>query len=58
MQKPIMTTKEVAELLGLSMKEVRRLQAEGHLKSLKGFRNPLKFNRSKIVEYLEQTMAV
>jgi excisionase family DNA binding protein len=52
--KPIMTTKEVSEYLGITIKEVIRLQDEGSLKSLKSFRNPLKFCREKVEEFLKK----
>lgn len=52
-QKQIMTTKEVAEFLGIKENEVRRLAQEGALKRLRGFRKPFKFSRHKVIEYLD-----
>jgi excisionase family DNA binding protein len=53
MEKQIMTTKEVAEYLGISEWEVRRLADEKILKSLRGFRKPKKFSFHKIKAYLD-----
>jgi DNA-binding Lrp family transcriptional regulator len=51
--KPIMTTREVAQALGLAEQEVRRLEAEGILKRLRGFSCPMKFSGHQILEWLK-----
>ena len=51
--KPIMTTREVAQALGLAAQEVRRLEAEGVLKRLRVFNCPMKFSGHQILEWLK-----
>lgn len=51
--KPVMTTQEVAKTLGLSSKEVRRLEERGVIKRLRGTKNPIKFSGHQIDQWLK-----
>jgi excisionase family DNA binding protein len=48
-----MSTREVAELLGVPEDAVRRLRQRRILKPLKGFRNPYRFGLAQVKAYLE-----
>ena len=49
---PLMTTREVAQALELDPREVNRLANEGILKPVRGFRNPMKFYRETVQNWL------
>ena len=53
MAKLIMTTRDAAEMLAISPREVRRLADEGILKPLPGFRKPLKFSWYQVQAWLK-----
>ena len=52
MDKKILTTRDVAEYLGIEEAEVRRLKHQGILRSLPGFKAPFKFSRQIIENFL------
>ncbi|GEM_PF-3816259 len=51
--KPLMTLREVAEALDISVKEARRLEHEGVLKPLRGYYNPHKFSGYQVSRWLD-----
>lgn len=51
--KQIMTTKDVALATGVPASEIRRLNREGVLKSLRGFRKPKKYSIVAVKKWLE-----
>jgi excisionase family DNA binding protein len=58
MEKQLLTTREVAEMMGISQKEVRRLRESGYLKAARGFRCPYKFFLNKVKEYMAEFQKV
>ena len=52
--KRILSTKEAAEYLGISVKQFRRLNDEGHIHRLRGCRNPMQFSKVVLDRYLSE----
>lgn len=53
-EKSIMTTREAAEYLGISVKQFRRLNDEGFIRRLRGCRNPMQFSKIELDRYLKE----
>jgi excisionase family DNA binding protein len=47
-----MTTREVAQAIGITTREVNRMVNEGTLRHVRGFRKPMKFYREEILRWL------
>jgi excisionase family DNA binding protein len=52
--KPIMTTREAAEYLEIPLKQFRRLSDEGHIRRLRGCRNPMQYSKIELDRYLSE----
>lgn len=52
--KPIMTTREASVYLEIPVKQFRRLNDEGHIRRLRGCRNPMQFSRVELDRYLKE----
>ena len=49
----LMSTNELAEILGVDPKEIRRLESEGVLQAQRGFRRPKRFSGVQVFRWLE-----
>jgi excisionase family DNA binding protein len=51
-EKQILTTAEAATFLGVSVKTLKRLNEDGFVKNLRGFKKPFRFARRELERYL------